>query len=396
VTTTRREALPYPFNAATGIELGAGYSEALESGNLVWVQPPHGEPAWLVTRHTEARFVLTDKRFSRAAAFDRDSPRFLPPKVEPTLIQSDPPDHTRLRTLAAKAFTMRRVETLRPKIRALAESLLDDAMATGRTMDLVEAYALPIPITAICDMLGVPEADQPQFRVWNDKAMTYGAVSPEEAKTNLDAMLAYVASLIALRREKPEDDLITALTQARDAGDRLNDRELIDICITILAAGHETTASQIGNFVNLLQQDRQRWEALLADHELIPAAVEELMRYVPLGAGAMFPQYATEDVEVGGTLVRKGEPVLVSTGAANRDPLKFDSPDTIELGREDNSHIGFGHGLHHCLGAPLARLELQEALRALLIKMPSLRIAGEVEWKAQMVARAPRKLPVAW
>lgn len=396
MTTTRREALPYPFNAETGIELGAGYSEALASGNLVWVQPPHGEPAWLVTRHTEARFVLTDKRFSRAAAFDRDSPRFLPPKVEPTLIQSDAPDHTRLRTLVAKAFTMRRVETLRPKIRALAESLLDDAMAGGQTMDLVEAYALPIPITAICDMLGVPKADQPTFRVWNDKAMTFGAVSAEEAKTNLDAMLAYVASLIALRREKPEDDLITALTQARDAGDRLNDRELVDICITILAAGHETTASQIGNFVNLLQQDRQRWEALVADHELIPAAVEELMRYVPLSAGAMFPQYATEDVEVGGTLVRKGEPVLVSTGAANRDPLKFDSPDSIELGREDNGHIGFGHGLHHCLGAPLARLELQEALRALVTKMPSLRLAGEVEWKAQMVARAPRKLPVAW
>ncbi|MCU1681258.1 MAG: hypothetical protein JWQ81_1997 [Amycolatopsis sp.] len=340
--------------------------------------------------------MLTDKRFSPAAAFDRDSPRFLPSKVVPTLIQSDAPDHTRVRTLVAKAFTMRRVEALRPKIRELAESLLDHAMATGDTMDLVEAYALPIPIIAICDMLGVPKADQPAFRGWNDKAMTFGAVSAEEVRANVDAMLAYVAGLIKLRREKPEDDLITALTQARDAGDQLNDTELVDICLTILAAGHETTASQIGNFVYLLQHDRERWDALVADPKLIPSTVEELMRYVPLSAGAMFPQYATEDVEVGGTLIRKGEPVLVSTGAANRDPLKFPEPDKIDLGRADNGHICFGHGLHHCLGAPLARLELQEALGALLAKMPTLRVAGELEWKAQMVARAPGKLPVTW
>jgi cytochrome P450 len=189
---------------------------------------------------------------------------------------------------------------------------------------------------------------------------------------------------------------MTALIEARDTRDRLTELELVDLCVGILVAGHETTASQIPNFVYALLDQPGQWERLCADPDLIPAAVEELLRFVPLGAGAGFARYATEDVEVGGVLVRAGEPVLVAVGAANRDRLQFDDAEGLRFDREDQHHLGFGHGVHHCLGAPLARLELQEALRALVTELPGLHLAGDIVWKTQMLVRGPRSMPIGW
>ncbi len=260
----------------------------------------------------------------------------------------------------------------------------------------VEDYALPLPVSVICRLLGVPEADRPLFRRWSDDALSTSSLTAEEADASREELRAYMAGLIAERRARPADDLMTALIGARDRDDRLSEPELIDLCVAVLVAGHETTATQIPNFVATLLDHPDELARLHKDPELIPAAVEELMRFVPLGMAASMPRYATQDIEVGGTLVRKGEPVLVSVGSANRDGLRFPEPDTLDLGREGNQHMGFGHGVHHCLGAPLARVELQEALRALVLRMPGLHVAGDIVWKTQMLVRGPRSMPVGW
>lgn len=385
----------YPFNRGPGLDLDAAYAAARNGTGLIKVKLPYGEPAWLAVRYEDARLVLGDKRFSRAAQIGRDSPRGQEYQVDDGILVMDAPDHTRLRTLVAKAFTVRRVENLRPKVRALAEGLLDDAMAAGG-MELVEDYALPIPVAVICELLGVPTADRPLFRRWSDAALSTSSLSAEEFGRQRMEFQAYIGELIALRRSEPADDLITALIHARDVDDRLTELEMINLCGAILIAGHETTATQIPNFVHTLLDRPEQWRGLCDDPELVSGAVEELLRYVPLGVGAEFARYATEDIEVGGTLVRAGEPVLVAIGPANRDETRFESPDSLRFERSTAGHLAFGHGIHHCLGAPLARLELQEALRALVTRTPGLRITGEIVWKTGMLVRGPRTMPVGW
>jgi cytochrome P450 len=380
-----------------GLDLDAAYAAAREAPGLIRVQLKYGEPGWLATRYADARMVLGDRRFSRAMAVGRDAPRSIPPVEEENLLSMDPPGHTRLRTLVAKAFTLRRVEAMRPRVRELAEGIVDEMMAHGVPADLVDLFALPLPVAVICEMLGVPVEDRPRFRLWSDRMLSTARITPEEFHANREEIRDYMRGLIAERRAAPADDLMSALIAARDEQDRLSELELVDLCVGVLVAGHETTASQLPNFVYVLRHRfPDKWEELRADLDLIPAAVEELMRYTPLGAGAAFARYALEDVEVGGTLVREGEPVLVGIGAANRDPLRFADPDELRFDRKDNQHIGFGHGVHHCLGALLARLELQEALRVMLTRLPELHIAGDVVWKTEMIMRAPKYMPVGW
>ncbi|WP_370966980.1 cytochrome P450 [Amycolatopsis sp. cg9] len=396
MTVTHTEPLSYPFNEEAGLDLNEAYAAAREGEGMVRVKMTYGEPAWLATRYADARLVLGDRRFSRAMEKEKDAPRRMPVQRDGGILQMDPPDHTRLRTLVAKAFTMRRVELLRPRVASLASELIADMKAAGAPADLVDAYALPIPVAVICELLGVPVADRPKFRVWSDAALSTSGLTPEEFERNREELRDYMRGLIAEHRAAPQDDLMTALIEARDVRDRLTELELVDLCVGILVAGHETTASQIPNFVYALQDQHEHWDRLVADPDLIPAAVEELLRFVPLGAGAGFARYATEDVEVGGVLVRAGEPVLVAVGAANRDGLQFDDAEKLRFDRGDNHHLGFGHGVHHCLGAPLARLELQEALRALVTELPGLHLAGDIVWKTQMLVRGPRSMPIGW
>ena len=396
MTTTHSEPLAYPFNEEAGLALNEAYQAAREAEGMVRVRMPHGEDAWLATRYADARLVLGDRRFSRAMAEHRDEPRIAAHRRPGGILMMDPPDHTRLRTLVAKAFTVRRVELLRPRVAELAQGLIDDMKAAGPPADLVDRYALPIPVAVICELLGVPAADRPRFRVWSDAAMTTSGLTVEQAGQNREELRAYMAGLIAEHRAEPRDDLMTALIEARDVKDRLTELELVDLCVGLLVAGHETTASQIPNFVYALLDEPGQWEKLCADPDLIPSAVEELLRFVPLGAGAASARYASEDVQVGAVLVKAGEPVLVATGAANRDALQFTEAEGLTLSRQDNHHLGFGHGVHHCLGAPLARLELQEALKALTREMPNLRVTGDIVWKTQMLVRGPRSMPIGW
>ncbi|MFE2377595.1 cytochrome P450 [Streptomyces sp. NPDC059398] len=396
MTTASTEPLAYPFNAAEGLALAEEYEQVRNRPGLLRVRMAYGEPAWLVTRYEEARFVLGDLRFSRAEGYKHDEPRQGEGRRDSGILGMDPPDHTRLRSLVAKAFTVRQVEKLRPQVKELTASLLDRMEAAGPPVDLVEEYALPIPVAVICRMLGVPEEDRPKFRVWSDAALSTSSLTAEEFDANREELRAYMAGLIAQHRADPRDDLMTALIEARDGGDRLSELELVDLCVGILVAGHETTASQIPNFVHTLLDHPGEWQRLGSEPGLIDGAVEELLRFVPLGSGAGQPRYAKEDIEVGGTLVRAGSPVLVAVGAANRDALRFSAPGKLDLSRAANQHLGFGHGVHHCLGAPLARLELQEALGALTARFPDLRLAGDIVWKGEMLVRGPRVMPVGW
>ncbi|MGW3272525.1 cytochrome P450 [Streptomyces kronopolitis] len=396
MTTFDTAPLSYPFNIPESLALAEEYEQARDRPGLLKVQMTYGEPAWLVTRYAEARFVLGDQRFSRALGASHDEPRQSEGRRDSGILGMDPPDHTRLRTLVAKAFTVRQVEKLRPQVRQLTQDLLDELEAAGPPVDLVDRYALPIPVAVICRMLGVPTEDRPRFRVWSDAALSTSSLTAEELDANLEELRAYMGQLIEEHRRAPQDDLMTALIDARDVGDRLSELELVDLCVGILVAGHETTATQIPNFVLALLDHPGQLALLREQPQLIDKAVEELLRFVPLGSGAGQPRYATEDVEVGGTLVRAGTPVLVAVGSANRDALRFEKPGTLDISRAANQHLGFGHGVHHCLGAQLARLELQEALGALVTRFPGLRLAGDVEWKSEMLVRGPRVMPVGW
>jgi cytochrome P450 len=396
LTTAETTPIAYPFNHHEGLELSEAYEEARHRPGLLRVRLQYGEPAWLATRYADARLVLGDRRFSRAEALNRDTPRQGEGSMEGGILSMDPPDHTRLRTLVAKAFTVHQVEKLRPYVKELTHQLLDELEAAGPPADLVDRYALPIPVAVICQLLGVPEEDRPKFRAWSDAALSTSSLTAAEWERSRDELRAYMAGLVQEHREAPRDDIMTSLIEAQDEGDRLSDLELVDLCVAILVAGHETTATQIPNFMMALLDHPGELHRLREEPELLKGSVEELMRFVPLGMGASGARYATEDIEVSGTLVRAGEPVLVAIGSANHDALRFDEPGRLNVARPATQHLGFGHGVHHCLGASLARLELQEALGALIGRFPGLHLAGDVVWKDQMLVRGPRVMPVGW
>ncbi|MFJ7217524.1 cytochrome P450 [Amycolatopsis sp. NPDC098790] len=396
MTATHDVPLRFPFGEEEALTLNPAYAAIRDTPGLTRVRMPYGAPAWLVARYADARFVLGDRRFVPAAADNADEPRMAEYHRSGGILMSSPENHARLRGLVAKAFTMRRVEGLRPRVAELAGGLIDGMRAGGEPADLVAGYALPIPVAVICEFLGVPAGDRERFRGWTEAVTALGGLTAAEYERNFTELREYTAALIADHRATPRDDLMTALIEARDVGDKLTEPELVELCISILVAGHDTSVSQIANFVYALLDQPGAWQRLVAEPGLVPAAVEELMRFIPLIATASFPRYPTEDVTVGDVLVRAGEPVLVAVGAANRDGLRFGSPDELVFDRPANHHLGFGHGAHHCLGAALARLELQEALAALVRELPGLRLAGDPAWKSEMLIRGPGSMPVAW
>jgi cytochrome P450 RapN len=326
-------------------------------------------------------------------------PRIMPAiEEDPSILSMDPPEHTRMRKLVAKAFTARHVERLRPRVQNVIDDLLDDMIAKGSPADLAESLSWPLPIVVICELLGIPVEDRGKFRAWTDIILAVDGVDLPAIEAAQDGIQGYLAELIAKRRVEPTDDLLGQLVIARDEGDRLSEQELIVFGVTLLIAGHETTANQTGNFVYLLLRDPRLWHKLVGDPDLVPAAIEELSRFVPLGPAA-FARIAKQDVEVGGQLVREGEAVVVQFAAANRDGAVFERPEEIDFTREHNPHIAFGHGAHHCLGAPLARLELQLAIGTLVRRLPGLRLAvpaEEVPWRPDRLVRGVQALPVAW
>ncbi|HEY4460657.1 MAG TPA: cytochrome P450 [Pseudonocardiaceae bacterium] len=394
-------ATPYPFGIPERLSMHPKLAEVRKNTPVLRIAMPYGGDAWLATRYDDVKMVLADPRFSMAALVGKDVPRALPNITYESTIQTmDPPEHGRLRRLATRAFTVRRVEALRPRIHKILDDLIDAMLISGSPADLATSVSWPMPITVICEMLGVPVADQGRFREWTDKVLAITG-DGSEALASRDHLRQYFAGLVAAHRDEPQDDLLSDLITARDVDDRLSEDELITLAEALLVGGHETTANQIGNFVYLLLANHDLWEALVADSGLIPAAVEELLRYIPLTAGAANVRIAKEDlVLASGHPIAAGDAVLASIASANHDELVYDRAEEIDLHRtEKNQHVGFGHGAHHCLGAPLARMELQMALARLANRVPTLRLAvpaEDVEWRADRFVRGVRSLPVAW
>ncbi|MEW2156635.1 cytochrome P450 [Streptomyces sp. NPDC007189] len=374
------------------------YRRLRDTAPVQRITGPDGTPAWLVTRYEDVRTALADPRLSldkRHATPGAYKGFSLPPALDANLLNMDPPDHTRIRRLVGRAFTPRRIQHLREPIRRTADRLLDALGPHGGT-DLIASYAAPLPITVICDLLGVPEEHRLDFRIWTDTLIAPDPTRPEAGREAVAAMLGFFTRLLAAKREQPADDLLSDLIAVRDEGDRLNEDELMSLAFLILFAGYENTVQLIGNAVLALLQHPDQLAALREDLTRLPAAVEELTRYE---GPALFGirRFAVQDVTISGVTVPAGETVWVSLSAANRDPARFPDPDRLDLSRDASGHLALGHGIHYCLGAPLARAETEIALAALLERFPDLALAkGELRWRPSMRARGLRALPVTY
>ncbi len=355
---------------------------------------PGGTPAWLITGYAEARAALADPRLGKSVPGWHPDPESIYAALDVHMLNSDPPDHQRLRKLVNKAFTTRRVEELRPRITAITASLLDD-MSAQPEADLLASFAFPLPITVICELLGIPVADRDEFRAWSATIVS-NTVTPEVFMKDATAMVRYFRALLAAKRQAPADDLLSALVLARDEGDRLRENELVSMVFLLLVAGHETTVNLIGSGMLALLLNPGELDRLRADRSLLGGAVEELLRYVNPVNHATY-RFASEPVEISEVRIGKGEPVIVALSSANRDPSRYAEPDRLDLGRDSSGHLAFGHGIHYCLGAPLARLEAEVAFGGLLDRFGSMALAvpaDSLRWRPSTLIHGLEALPV--
>ena len=362
---------------------------------------------WLVTRHADVSALLRDRRFGRTylhTATHAEMGRAPEPAeqapfwrlIRDGLLDREPPDHMRLRSLVSKAFTPLRIEGMRASIQQIVDGLIDEALEHAE-FDLLGAVIEPLPVTVIAELLGIPEADRALLRPWSSEICLMYELNPSEdyARRAVRASVEfgdYLRELARVRRAQPGDDLISALTQVVDAGERLTEDELVGTCVLLLNAGHEASVNGAGNGWWALFRHPGQLSRLRADHSLVPRAVEELLRFdSPLH---LFERWVLEDSEICGVQVPKGAELGLLFGSANRDPVVFDAPDMLDLARDPNPHVSFGAGIHFCLGAPLARLELQVAFETMLRRMPRLELTAEPEWKPTYILRGLRELRV--
>jgi cytochrome P450 len=357
---------------------------------------------WVLTRYDDVVAALRDPRLAKEAIASFVAARFGAPvpAMGLSMLDRDPPDHTRLRGLVSKAFTPRVVEGLRPRIQQIVDDLLDGVAARG-SMDLIEEFAYPIPVIVICEMLGVPVEDHERFKGWSldiARGLDLIWLGPESevgrrSVAARQSLAEYFRGLIAQRRAAPRGDLLSGLIAAEEAGDKLNEVELLATCILLLIAGHETTVNLIGNGTLALLRHPDQLQRLQRDPGLITGAIEELLRFDgPVQRTARIP---SEDIVIGGHTIAKGEMVMPFIGAADRDPAQFPHPDRLDIGRADNRHIAFGWGIHFCLGAPLARIEGQIAISTLVRRLPKVELAtAQPEYRQSLTLRGLKALPV--
>ncbi len=363
---------------------------------------------WFFARHHDVFTILRDRRFGRSIlhlmsreelGIPPDNPAYEPfTKIgQHSMFDKEPPEHTRLRSLVHKAFTPRRIRDMQSHIQRICDELLDQAEAKGE-VDILEDFAVPLPVTVIAQLLGIPESDRHQLRPWSNAIVKLYELShtPEQAAAAIQASQAfndYLVSLANQRRENPQDDLITALVQVEEAGDQLTTDELVSTCVLLLNAGHEATVNVIGNGLNALFNHRDKLDTLKAHPELIPSAIEELMRFdTPL---QLFRRWVLEDMTYEGIELKQGTEVALLFGSANHDPDVFEHPDQIILDRDPNPHISFGGGVHYCLGAPLARMEIQIAYAALLRRFPNLDVVETPTYHPSYVIRGLQSLTLS-
>ena len=377
--------------------------------------PVHWSPAmkaWIITRHADVKNVALNNRqisadrltpfFKTNPEYQRGSINSLVRYLNHWMVFRDPPDHTRLRRLFNKAFTPTSVSNLRPSIENIVAHLIDGMEAKarrGETVDYITDFAYPLPASVIMDLLGVPRADLERVKVWSDDiALFIGTAQVAgnkylRAESGAKAMSDYFRSLVEARTAEPHDDMISHLVLARDDRDALTTDEIIGTCILLLFAGHETTTNLIGNGFLYSMRHRDQWERLVADPSLAESAVEEYLRYD--GPSGALARVAAADLELGGKTIREGQRLFAFMNSANRDPEAFADPDRFDIGREPNVHLTFGHGIHFCLGAPLARLEAQIAATRLAERLPDVRLSGgDPEWHDSLILRGVKRLPL--
>jgi cytochrome P450 len=393
ITSARFKANPFPF-----------YEWLRNERPVCSIQLPNGTPAWLISRYDDVVAALKDPRLVKNRRNVPGSRKrgitWVPKTFEPltrNMLDSDPPDHTRLRSLVHQAFTPRVVELMHARIASVATSLLDQ-MKSGETVDLIKRYALPIPTTIIAEILGVPARDRGRFHRWSSAivSINMSAWSMLRAIPPLRSFLRFIRALIDERRRDPQDDLLSALVASEEAGDRLNTDELAAMVFLLLIAGHETTVNLIGNGVLTLLEHPAQMAQLCGALGGIETAVEELLRFAgPLDTAT--ERFAREDWVIGGTTIPRDALVYAVLASANRDERQFQQPKMLDLNRQLNRHVAFGQGIHFCLGAPLARLEGQIAIQTLLERTHDLRLIVSPEklrWRSGLVLRGVVTLPV--
>lgn len=390
----------FSFSLPEGLDPQPELAELRRDEPVARVLLPSGDIAWMITRYDDVRTVLADPRFSRAAAAASSGPRITAgrPSLPSSILAADPPAHTRLRKLVAPAFTARRSKQLRSYIAGLVTDLLETMENVGAPADLVTHLTQPLPLAVICELMGVPDTGREPFHAWADALKSVTAQPAEATAAALADMTDYLGELVAAKRADPTDDVLGTLIAARDQQERLSEEELVSFCLVLLLGGYQTTAERFAGMIYTLLRHPDQLDLLRAHPDRVSTAVEELLRYPQFTATGLL-RVVTEDLELGGVMLRSGEAVMPIVSSANRDESVFTNADQLDLFRTDNPHLTFGHGVHHCLGAQLARIELTEALGALLRRFPGLRLAGPEHpplWKTGLTIRAPRSLPVCW
>ncbi|WP_438026655.1 cytochrome P450 family protein [Sorangium sp. So ce233] len=394
ISSAQHKANPHPL-----------YARLRAEAPVVRIVYSDRKPAWLVTRYADVAPALKDPRlgkdpFRALSAKERAEQTTWMPSffraLTNSMLDKDPPDHTRLRALVHQVFTPRRVEDLRGRIVTITEGLVARARARG-AIDLLEEVALPLPITVICELLGIPEADWPRFRAWTNRMVELRTpLDMVRATPSLYMMMRYLRALVEKRRRAGGDDLVAALVRAEEEGNRLNEEELLAMILLLVVAGHETTVNLIASGTLALLDDPESLDRMRREPELIKPAVEELLRFTtPVDLAT--ERYTTEDVAFGEHVIPRGQRVFPVLGSANHDEQVFESPERLTLDREPNRHLAFGSGIHYCLGAPLARLEAQVAFPAIVRDLPGLRLAvprASLTWKPSPVLRGLTRLPV--
>jgi len=384
--------LQIPFEDAFRFDPSPTFAALREDRPVARVRTLAGAEVWLVTRYDDVKLVLADPRFSRAAVVKQGAPRVALAKPMPnSLTTTDPPEHSRLRRLVVPTFAHRKIEQTRPWVAELSAQLAEDVTRAGDGADIRQLVALPLPIQVICQLLGVPYADREQFREWTELGYSMKMAEKdlvEDAMTNLTAYIEDLVTKKLANTDQPAEDLLDELVRAREEGDRLSQDELIAFGVNLLVAGHETSANQISSCVATLLRWPENWARLVAEPGLIPSAIEELLRFNRFSEVGQL-RVAVEDIELHGVHIKAGDGVMAALNSANRDPRAYDAPDELRLDRPDNKHLSFGFGPHFCLGAQLARIELQESLAALVRRFPRMSLAKpaeELEWRRVLVS----------
>ncbi len=403
MTILADEIIDYPMVGEQALDIDPLYRELQQQGPIK-VRLPYGEPCWLATRYDDVKLIHFDRRFSKELGLTRDIPRRHEsgaPKDPNMLASMDPPRHSRLRRLAMGSFSPPKIRRMRSWVESLIDELLDSMVESGQPADFFSCVSWPLPNLVVTGILGIPREDVPIFRGWIDSMLVTNATT-EGRREAQESLRGYILERITERRQHSTDDVLGALVEARDQGDALSEDELIMLCLNLFLGGFETTVAQLSSTMYVLMANPDLWRELVDDPDLLPAALEELWRWIPSHRyGSPLVRWAREDVELsGGVVIGAGEPILPERGAANREEAVFPHGWELDFHRDDpRPHLSLGFGPHHCMGAPLAQIEIEATLAKMLARFPNLRLAvpaADVQWSPTSFMRCVEALPLTW